>query len=230
MFTIAQALTRLTAGQNNLLKTSYGVMSNDQKLQRINEILDRWYEAEDWRGVRSVQALTSSGGIISLSAGYLRADKRISITTAGREGDFFEIKPLDWQFQTGGPGYFDVTTGCNCFGVAIDLGDNASGVRRYQLTGDATVLDALTYSAVLRKRYVWATDTTPTVIPDCYTALELSVRARHMEDENAFDTANQLWQSVWTMLDSNLGQFEQGNDFGSMPIDPLCSVPQFAAI
>lgn len=227
MFTIAQAITRLTAGQNNLLKTSYGEMSDAQKLQRINEILDRWYEAEDWRGVRSVQALTSSGGIISLGAGYLRADKRISVTTAGQEG-FFEIKPLDWQFQSSGPGYFDVTKGC--IGAAIDLGDNAAGIRRYQLTGDAATLDALAYSAVLRKRYVWATDTAPVVIPDCYTALELSVRARHMEDENAFDTARGLWQDVWTMLDSNLGQFEQGNDFGCMPLDPLCSVPQFAAI
>lgn len=203
-------------------------MSDAQQLQRINEILDRWYEAEDWRGVRSVEALTSSGGIISLGAGFLRADKRISITTAGREGEFFDIKPLDYQFQSGGPGYFDVTQGC--IGIAIDLGDNASGVRRYQLTGNTESLDALTYSSVLRKRYVRATDTTPIVIPDCYTALELSVRARHMEDENAFDTARALWQDVWTMLDANLGQFEQGNEFGSMPIDPLCSVPQCAAI
>ena len=203
-------------------------MTDGQKLQRINEILDRWYEAEDWRGVRSVQALTSVGGIITLDAGYLRADKRITITTAGHEGCFYEIKPLDYQFESSGPGYFDVATGC--LGVAIDLGDHTNGQRRYQLTGDTTVLDAFTYKAVLRKRYVWATDTTPIVIPDCYTALELSVRARHMEDEGAFDTSRGLWQDVWTMLDSNLGQFEQGNDFGSMPLDPLCSVPQFAAI
>ncbi|MDO6575610.1 hypothetical protein, partial [Staphylococcus pasteuri_A] len=79
------------------------------------------------------------------------------------EGQYYEIKPLEYQFQPNGPGYFDVTEGC--VGVAIDLGDNASGVRRYQLTGNTTDLDALTFSAVLRKRYVWATDTSTTVIP-----------------------------------------------------------------
>lgn len=229
MFTIAQALTRLTAGQHNLLKTQYGVMSAAQQLQRINEILDRWYEAEDWRGVRSVQALTSVSGIISLPAAYLRADKRIVVTTEGHCGCYFEIKPLEYQFQLDGPGYFDVTEGC-CYGVAIDLGDDASGVRRYQLTGEAATLDTYAYKAVLRLRYVYATTTTPVVVPDCYSAIVLSVRAFNAEDEGAYDVANNLWGQVFQMLDDNIGQFEEGNDWGVMPIDPLCAAPNYNAL
>jgi len=220
VFTISQALTRLTSQQNNPFTTTYGTMNPPQQLQRVNQILDKWYESESWRGVRSVIALTSSGGVISLPAAWLRAEKRIAVTTEGKCG-FYEIKPLGYQFQTGGPGYFDVTKGC--LGVAIDLGDNTNGVRQYQLTGVVADLDALSYSAVLRKRYVYATDTSTVVIPDCFTALEISVRAMAASDANAVELSNGLWAEAFAVLDSGLGQFEAGNDFGVLETDPMCA-------
>lgn len=229
MFTIAQALTRLSSGARNLFVTSQGTLSAGQQLQLINEILEEWYKNESWRGVREVVgSLTPSSGIISLAAGYLRADKRFTITTDGHEGCFYEIKPLDFQFQTNGPGYYDVTE--LCLGVAIDLGDNASGVRRYQLDGATATVDAFTFSAVLRKRYVFATDTTPTVIPDCYPALERSVMAKIALYEGDLDRANKLWSDAFQLLDVDLGQFEEGNDFGALSMDPLCAAPQYNAV
>lgn len=218
MFTIAQALTRLNALQRNPFTTSYGTMSSGQQLARINQILETWYDSDSWRGVRSVQALTSSAGIIALPAAYLRAEKRISVTTTGK-GGFFQIKPIQYQFESGGPGWFDVTK--NSPGVAIDLGDNASGVRHYQLTGVAADLDALAYSAVLRLRYVYATDTAPAVIPDCFSALELSIRAMAAADANANELSLNLWLQAYQKLDSSLGQYEEGNDMGILQIDPF---------
>lgn len=229
MFTIAQAITRLTSGVRNLFATSRGTLSGAQQLQVINEILEEWYKNESWRGVREVVgSLTPSGGIITLGSGYLRADKRFNITTDGHEGCFYEVKPLDFQSSPSGPGYYDVTKGC--LGVAIDLGDNASGVRRYQLDGSTATLDAFTFSAVLRKRYVFATDTTPAVIPDCYPALERSVMAKIALYEGDLDRANKLWSEAFGLLDADLGQFEEGNDWGALPIDEMCAAPQYNAI
>lgn len=229
MFTIAQALTRLASGARNLFITSQGTLSSGQQLQLINQILEEWYKNESWRGVREVvDGMTSTSGILSLAAGYLRADKRFNITSDRFKGGFLEIKPLDYQSQPNGPGYFPPSEGC--IGLAIDLGDNASGVRRYQLTGAADALDELTFSAVLRKRYVYATDTTPTVIPDCFPALELSAMAMIARYEGDIDRSNKYWSDAYQLLDSDLGEFEAGNELGSMQIDPLCAAPSYNAI
>lgn len=230
VFTISTALSRLSGGVRNLFVTSQGTLSSGQQLQLVNEILEEWYKNDSWRGVREVVGtLATSGGILTLAAGYLRADKRFNVTTDGHEGCFYEIKKLDYQSQPGGPGYFDVTK-AGCLGVAIDLGDSTGGVRRYQLTGSTAALDALTFSAVLRKRYVYATDTATTVIPDCFPALELSVMARVALSEGDLTRSRELQQEAYALLDADLGQFEEGGDFGVMPIDRLCAAPNYNAI
>ncbi len=213
MFTIQQAFDRITAENGDLFLN----FSPAQALQRFNRILDAWYESASWRGVKSEIALTSSGGIITLPSAWIRLDKRIVVTTPGQCGRFFEIKPLEYKYQTGGPGYFENAA---CLGVAIDQGDNASGVRTYQLTGNTTTLDGYAYSAIARKRYVWTEDFDTVVIPDCYSALELSVRAMKAQDDVAADLAQQYWAEAYAALDGNIGQFEEGNDFGTFAIDP----------
>ncbi len=233
MFTLATALSRLAGGVRNVFVTSQGTLSSGVQLQLLNEILEEWYKNDSWRGVREVvSGLTTSSGILTLAGGYLRADKRFNITTAGREGSFYEIKKLDYQSQPSGPGWFDVSKGG--LGAAIDLGDNASGVRRYQLDGgrggDFSFVDSLTFSAVLRKRYVYATDSSPVVIPDCYPALELSVMARVALSEGDLSRSKELQQEAYQLLDADLGQFEEGADFGVMPIDPLCAAPNYNAV
>jgi len=217
-FTVAGALTRLNASQRNPFLTTYGLMSAGQQLQRINELLDIWYVSDSWRGIRGVIVLTSVLGIVSLPAAYLRADKRITITTAGHEGCYYEIKPIEYQFQSGGPGYWDVSRGC--FGVAIDLGDVA-GIRQYQLTGNTTTLDSYAYKAVCRKRFNFITDTATVVVPDCYSALELSVRAMAAADANANELAKDLWNQAFIKLDSDLGQFQDGDEWPVMQLDPF---------
>jgi hypothetical protein len=236
MFSIATALTRLAAGPRNLFLTQNGVMSPTQQLHRVNEIMETWYNSEDWRGVREIVELTTAAGtgIISLPAGYWRAEKRFTITSDEGCGGWFEIKPLEYLYQPNGPGWFDVTKGC--IGVAIDLGDDASGVRRYQLVDDPDTLDTYTFNAVLRKRWnwsieipgsvTWATATAVLVIPDCYPALEKSVRAMAAADEGDEELSNKYWADAYQDLDNNVGQFNKGNDLGVMQIDQAIGAGQ----
>lgn len=222
-FTIAQAISRIESGPRNLWITSQGTLTSGQKLQRINEVLSAWYEEGTWRGVCTTVSLTSTSGIITLAETYLRLDG-LQVTTTGKIGRV-DIKPQQFEFQPGGPG---VDPERRFVYVAIDLGDNASGVRRYRLTGtdaDAECLaevDALTFSGLARKRYVWATDTTPIVTPDCYAALELAVRAMNAADEQANELSKDLWGQSYAKLDAGLGQFEQGNELGALQIEPTC--------
>jgi len=220
--TIAQAITRLTASQQNPFLTKYGTMSSPQQVQRINEILDTWYTSDSWRGVRKTVDLTSVLGIITLPATYLRVEKRIAITSPGCCGWFYDIKPMEWQFQTGGPGWFDPER-C-CIGAAIDLGDNSSGQRQYQLTGDTDTVDSRTYTGLARLRYNFTTDTSTPIIPDCYTALEISARAMRAMDTNATGLAQELWGQAFARLDSDLGQYQMGDENGVLQLDPSCAL------
>lgn len=199
-------------------------MSAGQQLQRINEILDSFYEDGTWRGVRLPLALTSSSGVITLPAGYLRLDKRIRITTDGHYGCFIDIVGPEWRYRANHPGTCD---------KAVDLGDNASGQRQYRLTEDTeqyATYDALTYEGLARKRFVYITDTATVVVPDNYSALELGWRAKHAQDEQANELAKDLWGQAFAKLDAGLGEFEQGNEMGVMPMDPMSAAPCYNAV
>lgn len=229
MFTFTQAFARLAASQYSLILTQYGAMSAGQQLDLGNKILEEWYNnVENWRGVRKeVTGMASSSGIITLAAAYLRAEQRFIVINA--DGDYigvFPIKDLDHKYQPNGTGYYDSDE--TCVGLAGDLGDNASGVRRYQLDGDPTVLDTYTYNAICRLRYVWATDANTTVVPDCYPAFEMSWRAQIARNEQAYDDAEALMMKAYQMLDANVGAFNQGNDRGVLPIDPMVGMGSVA--
>ncbi len=215
MYTIATAIDRITAENGDLFLN----FSPAQALQRINRIISAWYESASWRGVKEEITFSSVSGLVTLDEEWLRLEKRIvALNSDGCSLGFFEIKPLEYKYQTGGPGYFQDDQAC-CLGVAIDKGDSSTGQRRYQLTGDPDVLDTYTLSAIARKRYVYATDLDTIVVPDCYSALELAARAMKAQDDVASDLAADYWAQSYAALDGNIGQFEEGNELGVMQID-----------
>ena len=230
-FTVATAITRLTGGARNLFSTSWGTLSAGQQLQRINEVLAAFYEEGTWRGVHTTVSLTTTSGIITLDEAYLRLDA-LQVTTEG-ELARIDIRDQQYEFQPNGPGIDPLRGFCH---IAIDLGDHTNGRRRYRLTGasaDADILtevDALTFSGLARKRFVWITDTATVVTPDCYSALELGIRAMNAADEQANEVSKDLWAQAFAKLDAGLGEFEAGNELGCMQIDPLCAVESYNAV
>ena len=223
-FTIANAVARLTGSRFNLFLTQNGQMSNVQQLQRINQVLEQFWLKGSWPGLHTEATVTSSGGVITLDASYLRLDGLAASKdfTAPDTGCWskVDIKAMQYRWQPGGPGYFDPTDVCGV--IAYDLGD-VGGVRKYQLTGETATLDTYKYRGFARKRYVWATADSTVVTPDCYPALEMGVRAYNAEDEQA-DNVDALWAKAFQALDDSMGQMNQGNDFGTLQTDPAISM------
>ena len=221
-FTIATALSRLAAGKFNLFVTQNGTMDAAQQLARYNAVMEEFWLQGSWPGLHKEITLTSSNGVITLDAAYLRLDG-LSATkayTPPEKPSWWTVRvvPMQFRWQPGGPQYFSADNVCGT--VCIDQGDNSSGRRVYQLTGNTTTLDGYTYTGFARKRYVYATSTTDTVIPDCYSALEYGVRSFNSRDERA-DDADELWAKALAALDASMGQFNQGNEFGVLQTDGM---------
>lgn len=208
-FTILTAITRLTTGPTNCFKAG---LSSSQQLQRVNEVLEKFYDKGTWRGVYKQIALTSVGGIITLPSAYQRLDG-LSIPNCGY---LVKIKSNLYPFQENGPHNQDWTKYCPA--IAIDMGDVA-GTRQYQLTGDPTRLDTFAYVGLARIRYVWATDTSTIVVPDSYQALRLGVISMGQEDELATDQAQKLFAQALQELEGNLAEFNSDFSYGEVQID-----------
>lgn len=198
-FTFSTAITRLSSGA----KSCFAPGSTDaQKLQRLNEVLERFYEFGTWRGVHETISESTTSGILTLSSAYLRLDALAVPSLAMK----VPIKSQQWAFSSGGPMAQDWSL--YEFLVAIDLGDNSSGLRRYQLTGSTSYLDGLTFSALARKRYTWVTDTGTTVTPDSFQALRQGVLALGMEDEGDDGGCKMLFNEALNVLNGSLQEFE----------------------
>lgn len=200
MFTVATAITRLTSGPTNAFGDNS--ITSPQQLQRVNEVLEYFYDQGTWRGVQAAASLTSSGGIITLASSYQRLDGLVLPQYAQK----VPIKSQQWAFQQGAIHAQDWST----FGdlLAIDMGDNASGQRQYQLTGNPTNLDALTFTGLARKRFNWITDTATVVAPDSYQALVKGVLAFRAIDNQDKDSFERLMAEAMTCLNGSLGEFE----------------------
>ncbi len=227
MFTIATAFTRLSAGPHNLFVTAQGTMDATQKLSRYNAIMEEFWLKGSWPGLHKEISLTTTSGLMTLPAAYLRLDGLTysNAFTPPEHGSWSNIplQPMQFMWQPGGPQYFDANSSCAVF--AIDQGDNSSGQREYQLTGDTTTLDAYTYKGFARKRYVYATSTSDTVIPDCYSALEWAFRSFQARDENS-EWAAPYWASALQALDDSMGEFMEGNEYGVLQTDPIIGMGQ----
>lgn len=215
-FTIATAITRITGGPKN----AFLGMSAAQELQRINEVLDRFYEFGSWRGLHDTVTLTTTGGILTLSTAYLRLD---GLGIPARNA-IIPIRSQQFQFSESGPRVQDFTT--YPYGLALDQGD-VSGARTYQITGDPTTLDALSFRGFARKRYTYATTTAPTVVPDCYAALFDGVLAYGWKDQGDNDRFDREFSSALQVLNSSLGEFEP--DTKQVHVENLFSL-RYAAI
>lgn len=217
-FTYAQAITRLTSGPTNVFKIG---LTSGQQLQRLNEVIEGFWEEGTWRGLHVPVTLTSTSSIISLAETYLRLDG-LGVPNLNQ---VVPIKSQTFQFSPNGPQPQD----WSAYGglIALDLGDSAGGQRQYQLTGGSTNNDALSFTGLARKRYAWVSDTSTVVVPDSYKALELGVRAKGWLDEGDETRYQTDWALALKTLNSNLDEFavderqvqiQITNAFGSMPM------------
>lgn len=198
MFSVATAITRLTGSGKNAFQAGFTAGNH---LQRINEVLERFYEFGSWRGLHDTIDITTTSGIISLSTAYQRLDG-LSIPSLNA---LVPIKSQKWAFSPGGPGAQDWTLYPEL--IALDQGDTA-GVRKYLVSGNATANDALTFSGLARKRFTWITNTADIVEPDSFQALRLGVQALGWEDEGDTERYQAVFQQALQVLNGNLQEFE----------------------
>lgn len=212
VFSYAQAISRLSEGPTSCFKPG---TTPAQKLQRVNEVLERFYEFGTWRGLFDRIVPVSVSSVIALPTAYQRLDG-LSDKCSGK----IDIKSMQWEFQPGGPGVIHTPTEA-CLLVAIDLGD-VGGFRKYQLTGADATNDARELIGLARKRYRWVSDTSEKVEPDSFQALRQGVLALGMEDEGDDDGCTKLFNSALTVLNGNLEEFEGNTGWGVIQIDPFC--------
>lgn len=211
-FSVATAISRLESGMKSAFADG---ATAAQKLQRVNEVLDRFFEFGTFRGVRDVvTTLTTTSGVMTLAASYQRLDA-LSVTTSGQEGKV-DIKGMEWPFRPNGPGVLDWSKYPDR--DAIDMGD-VGGVRKYQLTGPTAALDALTYSGLARKRFVWITDTATVVVPDSFQALRMGVLALGFEDVSDYARSGEMFAAALKLLESNLEEFNSVEQYGFVALD-----------
>jgi hypothetical protein len=218
-FTIAEAITRIGNLEEPLWTPG---SSSAQQLQSINQALDYLWLWGDFEGlVQDVPNLTSSGGIITLPAQY-RFLVDLSIPAINCK---VGIKTQQWKLSPSAPRVADWTCWYRSI-LAFDLGDAVTGdtsQRQYQVTGQPTFADAQTFFGQAKLRYIYATTTATTVLPDCFAALLEAVRAYHWiatGDKNAADAS---FAEALQILEANSVDVTATEDFGSMSFDPTTS-------
>lgn len=197
-FSFFTAITRLTGSGKNAFPANF---SGANQLQRVNEVLERAYDYGSWRGLHDTISITTTGGIISLSTAYQRLD-RLAVPAQATD---VPIRSMQWAFSPNGPGNQNWTLYPVL--VAIDQGD-VSGVRKYQVTGNPTAIDALTFSGLARKRFTWVSDTSTIVVPDCFQGVKLGVQALGWEDEGDKARHDAVWAEALQAFNGNLQEFE----------------------
>lgn len=187
--------------------------TTDQKKARINQVLERFYAENAWRGNRTVvDDLTTTSGVLTLAAGY----SALVALSEPDSGSVIPIKPMDWQFQSGGPGSHDWDEHGSNF-VAIDMGD-VSGQRKYRIPGDPTFIDAKTFRGLVKKRFVPLTDS-DNVTPENREALRMGCLALHFEDKGDYDRARIEFAEAIRVLNGDL-QEHQADTLQVVQVDP----------
>lgn len=212
-FTYATAISRLD-GQMEAVWTPGA--TSQQKLDRVNDVLDRFWNEGDWEGLSADIVPVSSGGVITLAAAYKNLDV-LQVSTAGSERDI-PIKSQLWKFT---PSANFVGDWSNFSGpmFAFDKGET-SGQRVYQLTGQASLADAYTYIGQAKRRYVRVTNDTMVVNPDCWPALLVGVRAWHWQDQGDNIRYQMEFADALRQLAKDLGNIQDSEDLGSVSIEP----------
>lgn len=231
-------------------------MTDVQKLQRINEVLDRAYSLGTWDGLLlEVKGMTTTGGILTLDSEYklltaLRNEcfgPRISIKSQqvkyapAREvtcqtGGVPRIAYDLGDLGTGSVGVFsgatvqDQVTG-DLYNIVVanqiiglePAGDvpppSTFSARQYEIVGIPSYVDGLTFSGIAKRRYVYATDETATVSPDCFEGLLMGVRAFHWYDVGDTKRAEEEFQTAIGIFEADLGQVLQDEDMGRVTVE-----------
>lgn len=208
-FTISQAITRIDGQPEPVWSNG---MTSGQKLQRINEALEKLYILGTWDGLLEEISLSPVNGIITLDPSYytieaLKDDNGIDVSIKTQMWKYSKSAPIidDWAKWHGAP-------------MAFDKGDIA-GSRTYEIAGDPSDVDAIVYKGMARKRYVWAVDTSTVVSPDCFEALLLSVRSLHWQDVGDMQRAEYMAGKAVEALERILNEVLGDADMGHVTID-----------
>lgn len=207
--TLTQAVTDLESGPVNPFSEG---ASTPQKKKRINQVLERFYAEHTWRGNRTVvNGLTTTNGILTLAIGYSALVSLTEPLTGGR----IDIKPIEWEFQEGGPGSLDWDN----YGaiVAIDQGD-VSGQRTYRITGDPTAIDTKTFRGLVKKRFISLGDS-DNVTPENREALRMGCLALHFEDKGDYERSKTQFADAIRLLNQDLEEY-QGDAKQTVQVDP----------
>ena len=211
-FTYADAISRAD-GQMEPLWTPGA--TSQQKLDRLNDVLERFWNEGVWDGLSADLSMTSSSGVITLASGYRKLDA-LQVSTAGSEQNV-PIKSQLWKL-TPSANYIGDWTKYGGPMLAFDKGD-VSGLRTYQLTGAAAVADSYTYTGQAKLRYVRVIVTTTPVNPDCWPALLVGLRAWHWQDQGD-NTRYQLeFADALRQLERDLCGVQDTEDLGTVSLE-----------
>lgn len=197
--TLAQALTVLSSGPSVPFKSG---ASDAQKKARINQVLERFYAEHTWRGNRVlVDNLTTTAGVLTLAATY----SALVALSQPASGGSITIRPMDWEFQSGGTGSHNWDTyGGSLY--AIDMGD-VSGQRKYRIPGDPDYVDTLTFRGLAKRRFSTLSDS-DNVTPDNTEALRMGCLALHFEDAGDYDRAKVEFDAAIRLLNQDLEEYQ----------------------
>jgi hypothetical protein len=104
---------------------------------------------------------------------------------------------------------------------AVSATPQQAVARSYQVAGDPSYLDKLTFGGMARLRYMWATSVqlANQVVPDCFQALIMGVRAFHWYDVGDTSRAERDFQTALAILERNLNDVLEDEDLGEVTVD-----------
>lgn len=208
-FTLATCISRI----DNQMEPVWSPGSTaDQKLERVNNVIERLWVDGTWDGLIKDIVPVSSGGIITLDPLY----KTIETLIVPSQGRRISIKSQQWK-GTPSAGYIGDWHKYSS-GYAFDCGDQ-NGSRVYELSGDPDTNDLLVFSAQVRFRYVWSTDSGRAVVPDCFQAILQGVRSMHWLDVGDRARYDAEFSEAIRLLEADLSDVQDEEDMGCVNLE-----------
>lgn len=173
--------------------------SDGDKTNALNEVVERFLLRGKFVGTIDRVSLTAVSNIISLPAAYQTLE-RLWVADCGE----VPVRNKYFEFARGGVGVVsDYATICPR--MALDLGDNATPVRRYQITSGSN--DTLAFIGLCKKRFVEVTQAGDLLVPSTYGALQFGLQAKNWELKADDDRASVAWEKAMDELRNDLGEY-----------------------
>lgn len=176
-------------------------------LSRLNQVVERFHNNGQWKGMVVEDELTVTDGIVSLPAGF---QSLLGIRIDGWPQD---LVTQYYEFNTTGPGKF-IDCG-SARGMVVDLGETSAGIKRYRLNYVAP--DEVV--GLMQRRFVLLENEDDVVIPNNIGALKKGLMALNYEDQNDLERSEEYWQGAMNLL-NNETEAQRGAARRLTPIQP----------